>query len=145
MDTAPELLQENWFESGNLVEDYLERCPARDVLAVLADKWVLLVLGTLRAADGPVRFNELRRRLDGITQKVLTRTLRALERDGLVRRTVYPTVPPRVEYALTELGADLGRITHVMGLWAVQHSGEIALSRSEFDERAAREPEPLSS
>lgn len=134
-----------WEPSGNLVDSYLRRCPARDVLAVLADKWVLLVLGTLRKEGGPIRFNELRRRLDGITQKVLTRTLRDLERDGLVRRTVYPTVPPRVEYALTELGADLGHITHAMGQWALRHADEIAVARAAFDERAAREPEPVSS
>ncbi|MFB8008539.1 winged helix-turn-helix transcriptional regulator [Nocardia sp. NPDC056000] len=132
-------------ESTNLVEDYLKRCPARDVLAVLADKWVLLVLGVLRANDGPIRFNELRRRLDGITQKVLTRTLRDLERDGLVRRAVYPTVPPRVEYSLTPIGADLGRLTHAMGQWALAHVDEITSARAEFDERAARPVEPISS
>uniref|UniRef100_UPI000592A9A3 winged helix-turn-helix transcriptional regulator n=1 Tax=Nocardia concava TaxID=257281 RepID=UPI000592A9A3 len=119
MDTTPD-----WEPYGNLVESYLRRCPARDILAVLADKWVLLVLGTLRKEGGPIRFNELRRRLDGITQKVLTRTLRDLERDGLVRRTVYPTVPPRVEYTLTDLGADLGQITHAMGQWALRHADE---------------------
>ncbi|WP_433669369.1 winged helix-turn-helix transcriptional regulator [Nocardia sp. CA-136227] len=140
MDTVSD-----WEPSGNLVDGYLRRCPARDVLAVLADKWVLLVLGTLRKEGGPIRFNELRRRLDGITQKVLTRTLRDLERDGLVRRTVYPTVPPRVEYALTELGADLGHITHAMGQWALRHADEIAVARTAFDERAARAPEPISS
>ncbi|MEU1210296.1 helix-turn-helix domain-containing protein [Nocardia sp. NPDC005825] len=140
MDTVSD-----WEPTGNLVDSYLRRCPARDVLAVLADKWVLLVLGTLRKEGGPIRFNELRRRLDGITQKVLTRTLRDLERDGLVRRTVYPTVPPRVEYALTELGADLGHITHAMGQWALRHADEIAVARTAFDERAARAPEPISS
>ncbi|MRH86421.1 transcriptional regulator [Nocardia sp. SYP-A9097] len=132
-------------KSTDLVEDYLKRCPARDVLAVLADKWVLLVLGVLRAGEHPIRFNELRRRLDGITQKVLTRTLRDLERDGLVRRAVYPTVPPRVEYSLTPLGADLGRLTHAMGQWALAHVDEIGTARAAFDERAAREPQPLSS
>ncbi|WP_316575215.1 winged helix-turn-helix transcriptional regulator [Nocardia canadensis] len=83
---------------------------------MLADNWVLLVLGTLRAADGPVRFDELRGRLDGIAQKMLTKTPRDLERDGLVRRSVYPTVPPRVEHSITELGTDLSRITHAVGL-----------------------------
>lgn len=137
MDTVPDLTS-----NQNPVQSYLQRCPARDVLGVLADKWVLLVLGTLRAGEGPVRFNDLRRRLDGITQKMLTRTLRNLERDGLVRRTVYPTVPPRVEYALTELGADLGDVTHVMGQWALRHHSEILSARAEFDSRPA--PEPLS-
>lgn len=139
MDTALEL------DESNLVESYLQRCPARDVLAVLADKWVLLVLGVLRSSASPVRFNELRRRLDGITQKMLTRTLRDLEREGLVRRAVYPTVPPRVEYSLTPLGADLGRITHAMGQWALAHVDEINTARTSFDERAALEPQPLSS
>ncbi|WP_067695268.1 winged helix-turn-helix transcriptional regulator [Nocardia jejuensis] len=140
MDTVSELE-----ESGNLVDSYLTRCPARDVLAVLADKWVLLVLGVLRSGEGPIRFNELRRRMDGITQKMLTRTLRDLEREGLVRRSVYPTVPPRVEYSLTPLGQDLGRITHAMGQWAVRNADEITTARAEFDERMAREPEPISS
>ena len=130
-------------DSDNLVESYLKRCPAREVLAVLADKWVLLVLGVLRMDGGAVRFNDLRRRLDGITQKMLTRTLRTLERDGLVRRDVYPTVPPRVEYSLTELGASLGEISHAMGMWSIRHQGRILTARAEFDERAAQAPVPL--
>ncbi|WP_067533202.1 winged helix-turn-helix transcriptional regulator [Nocardia crassostreae] len=129
--------------SPNLVEDYLQRCPAREVLGVLADKWVPLVMGVLRASEGPVRFNELRRRLDGITQKMLTRTLRELERDGLVRRSVYPTVPPRVEYSLTPLGEDLGRLTHAMGQWALRNVDEITTARARFDELAARTVEPV--
>ncbi|WP_330254741.1 helix-turn-helix transcriptional regulator [Nocardia sp. NBC_00565] len=133
----------DWSESDNLVKSYLTNCPARDVLNVLADKWVLLVLGVLRAAGDPVRFNDLRRRLDGITQKMLTRTLRNLERDGLVRRAVYPTVPPRVEYSLTELGASLGELSHAMGLWSVRHHTEIMSARAEFDTRAATEPQPV--
>lgn len=126
-----------------LVENYLHRCPAREMLAVLADKWVILVLGVLRGHDGPIRFNELRRRLDGITRKMLTRTLRDLEREGLVRREVYPTVPPRVEYSVTELGASIGAITHAMGVWAVEHQDRIVAARAAFDARAAAEPQPL--
>ncbi|MGW4766555.1 winged helix-turn-helix transcriptional regulator [Nocardia sp. NPDC004278] len=133
----------DWSDSDNLVKAYLSNCPAREVLTVLADKWVLLVLGVLRMAGGPVRFNDLRRRLDGITQKMLTRTLRNLERDGLVRRAVYPTVPPRVEYSLTELGASLGELSHAMGVWSVRHHGEILTARDDFDTRAAAEPEPV--
>ncbi|MFE7743973.1 winged helix-turn-helix transcriptional regulator [Nocardia sp. NPDC057455] len=129
--------------TGSLVESYLHHCPAREVLAVLADKWVMLVLSVLRSHAGPIRFNELRRRLDGITQKMLTRTLRNLEREGLVRRAVYPTVPPRVEYSLTELGASIGAISHAMGVWAVEHQDRILAARAEFDMRAAAEPEPL--
>ncbi|MFF2084368.1 winged helix-turn-helix transcriptional regulator [Nocardia sp. NPDC058176] len=125
------------------VEAFLRDCPARQLLSVLADKWVLLVLGTLREADGPVRFNALRRRLDGITQKMLTKTLRDLERDGLVRRAVYPTVPPRVEYSITALGADLGRISQAMGAWVVEHHDEITAARAEFDAALALDPPPL--
>ncbi|WP_327118442.1 helix-turn-helix transcriptional regulator [Nocardia sp. NBC_01730] len=132
-------------DSPSLVESYLHHCPAREVLAVLADKWVILVLSVLRGSDGPVRFNDLRRRLDGITQKMLTRTLRNLEREGLVRRAVYPTVPPRVEYSLTELGASIGELSHAMGVWAVQHQDRILAARAEFDARAMTEPEPLTS
>ncbi|WP_454196612.1 winged helix-turn-helix transcriptional regulator [Nocardia sp. Marseille-Q1738] len=138
MDTACD-----WPKSPSLVESYLHHCPAREVLAVLADKWVMLVLGVLRDNDGPIRFNELRRRLDGITQKMLTRTLRNLEREGLVRRAVYPTVPPRVEYSLTELGSSIGALSHAMGVWAVEHQHEIFAAREEFDARSATEPEPL--
>ncbi|MBF6297221.1 helix-turn-helix transcriptional regulator [Nocardia amamiensis] len=130
-------------ESSSLVESYLHHCPAREVLAVLADKWVMLVLSVLRDNDGPIRFNDLRRRLDGITQKMLTRTLRNLEREGLVRRAVYPTVPPRVEYSLTELGSSIGALSHAMGVWAVEHQHEILAARAEFDARSAAEPEPL--
>ncbi len=138
MDTS-----DRWLDSSDLVGSYTHHCPARELLAVLADKWVLLVLGVLRASDGPVRFNALRRRLDGITQKMLTQTLRTLEREGLVRRAVYPTVPPRVEYSLTELGRDLGRITHTMGMWIVAHQDELSTARTEFDEREAQLPQPV--
>ncbi|MGV9680106.1 winged helix-turn-helix transcriptional regulator [Nocardia sp. NPDC003482] len=140
MDTV-----DSWIGSDDLVDSYLNRCPARELLSVLADKWVLLVLGALRVDGKPVRFNALRRRLDGITQKMLTQTLRTLEREGLVRRAVYPTVPPRVEYSLTELGEDLGRLTHAMGSWVVAHQGELATARARFDEREAdlTPPEPL--
>lgn len=132
-----------WIDENDLVGSYLHRCPARELLGLLADKWVLLVVGVLRLSEGPVRFNVLRRRLDGITQKMLTQTLRNLEREGLVLRTVYPTVPPRVEYSLTELGADLGRITHTMGLWVVEHRDEMLTARAEFDQREAAAPEPV--
>lgn len=132
-----------WIDENDLVDSYLHRCPARELLGLLADKWVLLVVGVLRLSEGPVRFNVLRRRLDGITQKMLTQTLRSLEREGLVLRTVYPTVPPRVEYSLTELGTDLGRITHTMGLWVVEHRDEMLTARAEFDQREAAAPEPV--
>ncbi|WAL65095.1 helix-turn-helix domain-containing protein [Amycolatopsis cynarae] len=121
------------------VQAYLTRCPARTVLEALANKWTLLVLSSLTRADGPVRFNELRRALEGITQKALTQTLRSLERDGLVQRTVYPTVPPRVEYAVTDLGSQVGELFCVLGKWSQQHVHEILAAREAFDTR----PEPL--
>ncbi|MEV5298600.1 winged helix-turn-helix transcriptional regulator [Amycolatopsis methanolica] len=122
------------------VQSYLRACPARTVLDALANKWTLLVLSFLRRSDGPVRFNELRRQLEGITQKSLTQTLRALERDGLVDRAVYPTVPPRVEYSLTALGTQVGDMFNVLGEWAEEHVGEILAAREAFDNRPAAEP-----
>ncbi|NYI87737.1 DNA-binding HxlR family transcriptional regulator [Amycolatopsis endophytica] len=123
------------------VQSYLRACPARTVLDALANKWTLLVLSALRRSAGPVRFNALRRQLEGITQKSLTQTLRTLERDGLVDRAVYPTVPPRVEYSLTELGAQVGEMFTVLGDWAEEHVGEILSAREAFDNRPA--PQPL--
>jgi DNA-binding HxlR family transcriptional regulator len=122
---------------------YHRDCPSRTVIEVLANKWALYVLAALRRQEGPMRFNELRRVLDGITQKMLTQTLRALERDGLVSRTVYPTVPPRVEYGLTPLGIEAGRLTGAIADWSLEHAREILRSRQEFDDRAAMEPQPV--
>lgn len=119
-------------------------CASRTVLEVLANKWALYVLSALRRSGGPMRFNDLRRLLGDITQKMLTQTLRNLERDGLVSRTVYPTVPPRVEYALTELGLDVGTLTDAVGEWAVVHAPQIIAARTHYDERAAAGPLPLS-
>ncbi|MEE4419198.1 MULTISPECIES: winged helix-turn-helix transcriptional regulator [Streptomyces] len=122
---------------------YRRDCPSRTVIEVLANKWALYVLGALRRYDRPMRFNELRRVLDGITQKMLTQTLRALERDGLVSRTVYPTVPPRVEYALTALGVEAGQLTAAIADWSVAHAREILTAREHFDERDATQPAPV--
>ncbi|MGW5355994.1 winged helix-turn-helix transcriptional regulator, partial [Streptomyces sp. NPDC004031] len=122
---------------------YRRDCPSRTVVEALANKWVLYVLAALRRYDRPMRFSELRRLLDGITQKMLTQTLRSLERDGLVRRTVYPTVPPRVEYALTDLGVEAGQVTSAISAWSVQHAQQILTARVAFDDRAATPPEPL--
>jgi DNA-binding HxlR family transcriptional regulator len=110
-------------------------CPVRDVLNRVGDKWSVLVVALLR--DGPMRFNEIRRSIDGISQRMLTLTLRGLERDGLVTRTVTPTTPPRVDYELTELGRTL--IAPIMGLaeWAEKNRGAIQAARSRFDHRSA--------
>ncbi|GAA4043651.1 helix-turn-helix domain-containing protein [Streptomyces shaanxiensis] len=118
------------------VEVFLRDCPTRAVLELIASKWTMLVLVALE--DGrPMRFGELRRRLDGVTPKVLTQTLRALEREGLLTRSVYPTVPPRVEYRLTELGQEVGGLIQGITLWSQANIAAIQAAREEFDERAA--------
>jgi DNA-binding HxlR family transcriptional regulator len=122
---------------------YRRDCPSRTVVEVLAGKWALYVLAALRRYDRPLRFSELRRVLDGITQKMLTQTLRALERDGLVRRAVYPTVPPRVEYGLTALGIEAGELTGAIADWSRQHARQILAARETFDERAGEVPAPI--
>src|SRR5712664_3048662 len=104
---------------------------ASEVLARVGDKWTVLVVSTL--GDGPRRFNELRRALGSISQRMLTLTLRALERDGLVTRTVFPTVPPRVDYELTRLGRSLLEPVRALGLWARQNRAAIADARRRFD------------
>ncbi|MCU0347420.1 MAG: helix-turn-helix transcriptional regulator [Saprospiraceae bacterium] len=105
-----------------------ESCPVRNVLARFGDKWSLLVIQLLGRA-GTMRFNELHKAIDDISQKMLTVTLRTLETDGLVSRTVFPEVPPRVEYAITPLGESL--IPHIEGLtrWAHENMGEIMKRR----------------
>lgn len=114
---------------------YRRDCPSRTVIEVLASKWSVYVLAALRRYERPMRFNELRRVLDGITQKMLSQTLRSLERDGLVSRTVYPTVPPSVEYDLTPLGVEVGRLTAAIADWSMTHAREILQSRAAFDDR----------
>lgn len=100
-------------------------------LAWIGDRWTLPVVVTL--GDGPHRFNQLRRTVGGISQQMLTRTLRALERDGMVERTVHPTVPPQVEYALTELGRSLAAQGMQLGSWVQEHRAAIEAHRRAFD------------
>ncbi|MGC1305265.1 MAG: helix-turn-helix domain-containing protein [Caulobacteraceae bacterium] len=107
------------------------------VLARVGDKWTVLVVMLLR--DGPRRFNELKRMVEGVSQRMLTLTLRGLERDGMVSRTVFPTIPPRVDYALTPLGYSLSEPVQALGLWAMAHLDEIDAARQQFDERAEAE------
>jgi DNA-binding HxlR family transcriptional regulator len=102
-----------------------------DVLARIGDKWSVLVV--TRLGNGPLRFNELRRAIGGISQRMLTLTLRGLERDGLVTRTVFPTIPPRVDYALTPLGRDLLDPVSALGAWAIRNQEKIAVARERFD------------
>ena len=116
-----------------------EDCRAvSEILARVGDKWTVLVVGVLR--DGPKRFSEIRRALGSISQRMLTLTLRGLERDGLVTRTVFPTIPPRVDYELTKLGQSLLKPVNGLGLWARQNRAAIADARRRFDgaERNAR-------
>jgi len=104
-----------------------------DVLARVGDKWTVFVVRLL--ADGPMRFNELKRAVDGISQRMLTLTLRGLERDGLVTRTVFPTVPPRVDYELTELGQTLIKMLQGLGEWAIANRPTIVAARAAYDAR----------
>ncbi|WP_263411584.1 winged helix-turn-helix transcriptional regulator [Terriglobus tenax] len=110
---------------------YASDCPTRQVLDRIADKWALLILDCLR--DGPVRFNQLRRELMGVSQKVLAETLRKLERDGLLVRTVYPTVPVSVEYTLTPLGTDLSRPVAQLAHWAETHMPSVLKAQQAYD------------
>jgi DNA-binding HxlR family transcriptional regulator len=114
-------------------------CELRNILDRIADKWSLLVICVL--ADGTHRFSEVRREIDGISQRMLTLTLRQLEREGLVRRTVFPVVPPRVDYELTPLGSTLLDTIQALVAWAGEHGHEIADARAAYDARvAADEP-----
>ncbi|WP_299717534.1 helix-turn-helix domain-containing protein [Tardiphaga sp.] len=103
------------------------------VLSRVGDKWSVLVIMLL--GGGPRRFNELKRMIGGISQRMLTLTLRGLERDGLVTRTVFPTVPPRVDYELTDLGRGLSLPVMALGAWAQEHQPDIETARQNFDGR----------
>ena len=115
-------------------------CPTRQVLTRVADKWSMFVIIALQ--DGVMRFSELRRRIDGVTPKMLTQTLRGLERDGVVTRTAYPTVPVTVEYALTPLGRSLADAVATVRGWALQHIGEVEAARARYDAQPVRTGPP---
>ncbi|MFI6320514.1 winged helix-turn-helix transcriptional regulator [Nonomuraea sp. NPDC050556] len=115
--------------------DTREDCEVRQILDRVADKWSLLVIALLDQRT--LRFSELRRTIDGVSQRMLTRTLRQLERDGLVARTVYPTVPPRVDYELTPLGRSLHATIKALVTWTEEHQREIATARTAYDVRSA--------
>jgi DNA-binding HxlR family transcriptional regulator len=112
-------------------------CPTRQLLDELSDKWVCLVLVAL--GPGPLRHGELRRRILGVSQKMLTQTLRNLERDGIVERTVTASVPVRVDYELTVLGRSLMPVVDAVKLWAQAHMDEVETARQDYD---ARDREP---
>ncbi len=111
------------------------------ILARIGDKWSVLVVMSL--ADDTVRFNELKRLVGGISQRMLTLTLRGLERDGLVERTFYPSIPPKVSYALTELGRSLREPVGALGQWAIEHRGTVEQSRQLYDRRRGEEDVPM--
>jgi DNA-binding HxlR family transcriptional regulator len=126
---------------------FLAGCPSRQLLDRISDKWVALILSAL-GSDGPspgtdcgdprpMRYSELSRRLAGVSQKMLTQTLRSLERDGLITRTVTPTVPVTVTYQLTDLGGSLHRVMRGIKAWAETHMDEVLANREEYDTRIA--------
>ncbi|WP_445491165.1 winged helix-turn-helix transcriptional regulator [Rhodopseudomonas sp. RCAM05734] len=115
---------------------YSDNCPTRIVLDRIADKWAVLVLGLL--GDGPVRFNRLRRQIEGISQKMLSQTLKSLERDGLVSRRAIATVPVTVEYSITPLGATLSATVDSLRIWAETHIGQVLASQQQYDAGAGR-------
>jgi len=118
-------------------EHLTEDCRAvSDILQRVGDKWTVLVVGKL--GDGAMRFNELRTSVGGISQKMLTTTLRGLERDGFVTRTVFPTIPPRVDYELTDLGRELLKPVNALGEWARLNTERVKAARARFDGNMAR-------
>lgn len=110
-------------------------CPSRPILDQIADKWSMMVLAVL---ERPTRFNEIKRRLDGVTQRVLTQTLRRLERNGMITRRVIPTSPIGVEYALTPLGESLREPFGRLYDWTVEHAATIQAARVNYDAKATR-------
>ncbi|MBY8340133.1 helix-turn-helix transcriptional regulator [Streptomyces spinosirectus] len=110
---------------------FLRACPTNQLLDRLSDKWVSLVLAAL--SSGPMRYSDLSRKIAGVSPKMLTQTLRALERDGLVTRTVTPSVPVRVDYELTELGGSLAQLMTAVKTWAETHFDEVHAAREQYD------------
>src|SRR5579862_5279318 len=112
---------------------YNSNCPTRLILDRIADKWTVLIIGQL--ANGTLRFNELKRSIPGITQKMLTQTLKGLERDGIVIRKIYASVPPKVEYTLTKLGKKLIGVVDEIRIWAESHVKDILQSQAKYDSK----------
>lgn len=108
-------------------------CRSREVLDLIGDKWTIMIIRTL--ACDKKRFNELQRQIEGISQKVLTQSLRHMERDGLVHREIFPVVPPKVEYSLTELGKSVVDILTAVGTWAEQHIEKVDTARAKYDKK----------
>jgi DNA-binding HxlR family transcriptional regulator len=114
------------------VDAFWQACPAREVLDLLADKWSLLTVAAI--GSGVRRHGELRRQLEGISPKMLSQTLKRLDRHGLVKRTQYPTIPPQVTYELTSLGASLSGPVSAIKSWAETHVGRIEAAKQEYDQ-----------
>ena len=110
---------------------YNESCPTRQVLNRIADKWTVLIIGAL--SERTKRFGELKKEISGVSQKMLTQTLRGMERDGLVTRKVYPTVPPKVEYTLTELGLTLVEMLELIRHWSEKNIETVLESQKKYD------------
>ena len=125
----------DWRERAKIAGDDVDGCPVREILDKVGDKWSMLIVMTLSA--GPLRFSELKRRVPDISQKMLTQTLRELQRDGMVARQVFPTVPPAVEYRLTGLGESVIVPFGTLVSWANAHHQQIYASRVEFDGETA--------
>lgn len=133
--TADEISQANAYleHPGDTCDPRIERL-VNDLIGRVADKWTLLVLEELEER-GTLRFTEIGRAVDGISQKMLTQTLRQMERDGLLTRTVHPVVPPRVDYALTPLGNSLSAAFCGVWMWAERHLEQVETARAAFDAR----------
>lgn len=116
---------------------YNDKCPTRVVLDRIADKWTVLIIGALE--EKTKRFGQLRCEISGVSQKMLTQTLRGLERDGLVTRKVYPSVPPKVEYALTDLGFTLVKILKEIRQWSEDNIKDVLKARKNYDSKAKTE------
>jgi DNA-binding HxlR family transcriptional regulator len=114
---------------------YAKDCASRQLLDRIGDTWSVLIVASL--ADGPLRYSQLAARIDGVSPKMLTQTLRALERDGLISRTVFPVVPPRVDYELTALGGDLLDLVRALTVWSEQHISDVLAARDAYDTRTA--------
>lgn len=125
-------------EARTAYDAFLKECPTGQLLARISDKWVGLIVSALGEADDrSMRYSDLGRRIPGVSQKMLTQTLRSLERDGLVTRHVTPTVPVRVDYRLTDLGSSLGCLLSSVKVWAENHFDEVSAHRETYDRTTA--------
>jgi DNA-binding HxlR family transcriptional regulator len=122
-------------EAARQYDAFIATCPTRQLLDRISDKWVSLILTAL--ADGSQRYSDLSRRIAGVSQKMLTQTLRSLERDGIISRSVTPSVPVRVDYELTPLGRTLMPLLAAIKSWAENHMTEVNAARSTYDELSA--------